>query len=86
MTPLTLSLVCLALVAISGNFISIVRENKILSSVSILPAIYILSYGLFLIFGSINLYEDAAKNFFLKNPEENKLPTVFIVNITNTVF
>ena len=79
MTPLTLSLACLVLVGVSGNFISFVRENKILSFISILPSIYILAYGIYLTFGSVDIYEDGTKNFFLKNPEEKELPIVFIL-------
>ena len=79
MTPLTLSLTCLVLVGVSGNFISFVRENKILSFFSILPSIYILAYGIYLTFGPIDIYEDGTKNFFLKNPEEKELPIVFIL-------
>tara|TARA_B100001996_G_scaffold27560_1_gene21155 strand:- start:362 stop:685 length:324 start_codon:yes stop_codon:yes gene_type:complete len=79
MTPLTLSLACLVLVGVSGNFISFVRDNKILSLISIIPAVYILLYGLYLTFGSIDIYEDGTKNFFLKNPDEKELPIVFIL-------
>ena len=79
MTPLTLSLACLVLVGVSGNFISFVRESKILSFISILPSIYILAYGIYLTFGPVDIYEDGTKNFFLKNPEEKELPIVFIL-------
>ena len=79
MTPLTLSLACLVLVGVSGNFISFVRENKILSFISILPSIYILAYGIYLTFGPVDIYEDGTKNFFSKNPEEKELPIVFIL-------
>ena len=79
MTPLTLSLACLVLVGVSGNFISFVRENKILSFISILPSLYILVYGIYLTFGPVDIYEDGTKNFFLKNPEEKELPIVFIL-------
>ena len=79
MTPLTLSLACLVLVGVSGNFISFVRENKILSFISILPSIYILAYGIYLTLGPVDIYEDGTKNFFLKNPEEKELPIVFIL-------
>ena len=79
MTPLTLSLACLVLVGVSGNFINFVRENKILSFISILPSIYILAYGIYLTFGPVDIYEDGTKNFFLKNPEEKELPIVFIL-------
>ena len=74
MTPLTLSLACLVLVGVSGNFISFVRENKILSFISILPSIYILAYGIYLTFGPVDIYEDGTKNFFLQNPIEKELP------------
>ena len=79
MTPLTLSLTCLVLVGVSGNFISFVRENKVLSIISLLPSLYILVYGIYLIFGPVDIYEDGTKNFFLKNPEEKELPIVFIL-------
>ena len=79
MTPLTLSLTCLVLVGVSGNFISFVRENKILSFISILPSIYILAYGIYLAFGPVDIYEDGTKNFFLQNPIEKELPIVFIL-------
>ena len=79
MTPLTLSLACLVLVGVSGNFISFVRENKILSFISILPSIYILAYGIYLTFGPVDIYEDGTTNFFLKNPTEKELPIVFIL-------
>ena len=79
MTPLTLSLACLVLVGVSGNFISFVRENKILSFISLLPSLYILVYGIYLIFGPVDIYEDGTKNFFLKNPEEKELPIVFVL-------
>jgi hypothetical protein len=79
MTPLTLSLACLALVGVSGNFISFVRENKVLSFISLLPSLYILVYGIYLTFGPVDIYEDGTKNFFLKNPTEKELPIVFIL-------
>ena len=79
MTPLTLSLASLALVAISGNFLSFVKSKKILLFISIIPSIYILIYGFYLTFSPVDLYEDGAKNFFLKNPSEKELPIVFII-------
>ena len=79
MTPLTFSLACLALVGVAGNFISFVRDNKILSLISLIPAVYIFLYGLYLTFGPIDIYEDGTKNFFLKNPDEKELPIVFIL-------
>jgi len=79
MTPLTFSLACLALVGVAGNFISFVRDNKILSLISLIPAVYIFLYGLYLTFGPIDIYEDGTKNFFLKNPDKKELPIVFIL-------
>ena len=79
MTPLTLSLACLVLVGVSGNFISFVKENKIFSFISLLPSIYILIYGCYLTFGPIDLYEDGTKNYILENPNELNIPTVFLL-------
>ncbi len=79
MNPLILSLVCLILVAASGNFLSFVKNNKTLLYLSLLPSIYILIYGFYLTFGSIDLYEDGTKNFFIRNPNEKELPIVFIL-------
>ena len=67
------------LVGVSGNFISFVRENKVLSFISLLPSLYILVYGIYLTFGPVDIYEDGTKNFFLKNPTEKELPIVFIL-------
>ncbi len=79
MSPLILSLVCLISVGISGNFLSIVKTNKIFLYMAIVPCIYIFVYGIYLTFSPVDLYEDGAKNFFLKNPEEKELPTLFII-------
>ena len=79
MTPLTLSLACLVLVGVSGNFISLVKKNKILSFLSILPSIYILIYGIYLVLGPVDLYDDGTKNYFLKNPSEKELPIAFVI-------
>ena len=79
MSPLILSLVCLISVGISGNLLSIVKTNKIFLYISIVPCIYIFVYGIYLVFGPVDLYEDGATNFFLKNPEEKELPIVFIL-------
>tara|TARA_X000000368_G_scaffold390446_1_gene353663 strand:- start:841 stop:1179 length:339 start_codon:yes stop_codon:yes gene_type:complete len=79
MSPLILSLVCLISVGISGNLLSIVKTNKIFLYISIVPCIYIFVYGIYLVFGPVDLYEDGATNFFLKNPEEKELPTLFII-------
>ena len=79
MSPLILSLVCLVSVGISGNLLSIVKTNKIFLYASIIPCIYIFVYGIYLAFGPVDLYEDGTTNFFLKNPEEKELPTLFII-------
>ena len=79
MSPLILSLVCLISVGISGNLLSIVKTNKIFLYISIIPCIYIFVYGIYLTFGPVDLHEDGATNFFLKNPEEKELPTLFII-------
>ena len=79
MNPLILSLVCLLSIAVSGNFLGIVKNSKTLLYISIIPCIYIIIYGVYLTFGPIDLYEDGTKNFYLKNPEENELPIVFIL-------
>ena len=79
MNPLILSLICLILVAASGNFLSFVKNNKTLLYLSLLPSIYIFIYGFYLTFESIDLYEDGVKNFFIRNPNEKELPIVFIL-------
>ena len=79
MNPLIFSLVCLILVAISANFLSLIKESKILLYVSTIPCIYLVIYGLFLILGPVDLHEDGSKNFFSKNPDEKELPIVFII-------
>ena len=79
MNPLILSLVCLILVIISANFLSIVKNNKTLLIISLLPCIYLITYGVYILFGPVDLYEDGKTNFFLANPEEKELPIVFII-------
>ena len=64
---------------IRDSFISFVRENKVLSFISLLPSLYILVYGIYLTFGPVDIYDDGTKNFFLKNPTEKELPIVFIL-------
>ena len=79
-----------AAVVIDGNIIgkyvkvqcyakSPVRNNKTLIYFSLAPCIYIAIYGIYLVIGPVDLYEDGSKNFFLKNPEEKELPIVFII-------
>ncbi len=79
MNPLIFSLVCLVMVAISANFLSLIKESKTLLYISTIPCIYLVIYGVYLIFGSIDLHEDASTNFFNKNPDEKELPIVFII-------
>ena len=79
MSPLILSLVCLILVIISANFLSIVKNNKTLLFISLIPCIYLVIYGLYLILGPVDLHEDGKTNFFSANPEEKELPVVFII-------
>ena len=79
MNPLILSLICLILVAISANFLSLIKENRTLLYISTIPCIYIVIYGVYLILGPVDLYEDGTTNFFNKNPKEKDLPMVFII-------
>ena len=79
MNPLIFSLVSLILVAVSANFLSLIKENKTLLYISTIPCVYLVIYGIYLIFGPIDLYEDGSKNFFNKNPSEKELPIVFII-------
>ena len=79
MNPLILSLICLILVAASGNFLSFVKNNRTALYLSLLPSIYIFIYGIYLTIGSVDLYEDGSKNFFIRNPKEKELPIVFVL-------
>ena len=79
MNPLIFSLISLIFVAVSANFLSLIKENKILLYISTIPCIYLVIYGIYLIFGPIDLYEDGSKNYFNKNPSEKELPIVFII-------
>ena len=79
MNPLIFSLIWLILVAVSANFLSLIKENKTLLYISTIPCIYLVIYGIYLIFGPIDLYEDGSKNYFNKNPSEKELPIVFII-------
>ena len=79
MNPLLFSLVSLVLVAVSANFLNLIKENKTLLYVSTIPCIYLVIYGLYLILGPIDLYDDGSTNFFNKHPTEKELPIVFII-------
>ena len=79
MNQLIFWLISLILVAVSANFLSLIKENKTLLYISTIPCIYLVIYGIYLIFGPIDLYEDGSKNYFNKNPSEKELPIVFII-------
>ena len=79
MNPLILSLVCLLLVGVSANWLSIVKNNKTLIYLSLAPCIYIAIYGIYLVIGPVDLYEDGSKNFFMQNPYESELPPQFLL-------
>ena len=79
MNPLIFSLVCLVTVAISANFLSLIKESKTLLYISTIPCIYLVIYGVYLVFGPVNLHEDGSTNYFNKNPDEKELPIVFII-------
>ena len=79
MNPLIFSLICLVMVAISANFLSLIKESKTLLYISTIPCIYLVIYGIYLIFGSVDLHEDGSTNYFNENPEEKELPIVFII-------
>ena len=79
MNPLIFSLISLILVIIAANFLNLIKESKPLFYISTVPCIYLVIYGLYLIFGPVDLYEDGSTNFFNKNPKEKELPIVFIL-------
>ena len=79
MNPLILSLICLLLVGVSANWLSIVKNNKTLIYLSLAPCIYIAIYGIYLVIGPVDLYEDGSKNFFMQNPYESELPPQFLL-------
>ena len=67
------------MVAISANFLSLIKESKTLLYISTIPCIYLVIYGIYLIFGPVDLHEDGSTNYFNENPEEKELPIVFII-------
>ena len=79
MNPLIFSLISLILVIIAANFLNLIKESKTLLYISTVPCVYLVIYGLYLIFGPVDLYEDGSTNFFNKNPKEKELPIVFIL-------
>ena len=78
MNPLILSLICLVSVGISANLIKLIRGNRILLIISLLPCIYIFIFGLYATLGPMDLYKDGTDNFYAQNPGK-ELPTVFVL-------
>ena len=78
MTPLILSLICLVSVGISANLIKLIRGNRILLIISVLPCIYIFIFGLYATLGPMDLYKDGTDNFYALNPGK-ELPIVFVL-------
>ena len=78
MNPLILSLICLVSVGISANLIKLIRGNRILLIISLLPCIYIFIFGLYATFGPMDLYKDGTDNFYAQNPGK-ELPIVFVL-------
>ena len=78
MNPLILSLICLVSVGISANLIKLIRGNRILLIISLLPCIYIFTFGLYATLGPMDLYKDGTDNFFAQNPGK-ELPIVFVL-------
>ncbi len=78
MNPLILSLICLVSVGISANLIKLIRGNRILLIISLLPCIYIFMFGLYATLGPMDLYKDGTDNFYAQNPGK-ELPIVFVL-------
>ena len=78
MNPLILSLIGLVTVGVSTNLIKLLRKNKILLLISMIPCVYIFIYGLYATFGPIDLYKDGTENFIAQNPGK-ELPVVFVL-------
>ena len=78
MNPLILSLICLVSVGISANLIKLIRGNRILLIICLLPCIYIFIFGLYATLGPMDLYKDGTDNFYAQNPGK-ELPIVFVL-------
>ena len=78
MNPLILSLICLVSVGVSANLIKLIRGNRILLIISLLPCIYIFIFGLYATLGPMDLYKDGTDNFYSQNPGK-ELPIVFVL-------
>ena len=82
MSLLGLSVISVLLVGLSGNFIDWIGKHKLFLYITIILSIYNLIYGVYLLFGPINLFEERAASYFSRNPGQETLPTVFyILNI-----
>ena len=82
MSFLSLSIISVLLVALSGNFIDWIGKHKLFLYITIILSIYNLIYGVYLFFGPINLFEERATIYFSRNPGQETLPTSFyILNI-----
>jgi len=78
MNPLILSLICLVSVGVSANLIKLIRGNRILLIISLLPCIYIFIFGMYATLGPMDLYKDGTDNFYAQNPGK-ELPIVFVL-------
>ena len=78
MNTLILSLIGLVTVGVSANLIKLIRKNKTLLLIAIIPCVYIFIYGLYATFGPIDLYKDGTENFIAQNPGK-ELPVVFVL-------
>ena len=78
MNPLILSLICLVSVGVSANLIKLIRRNRILLIISLLPCIYIFIFGLYATLGPMDLYKDGTDYFYARNPGK-ELPIVFVL-------
>ena len=78
MNPLILSLIGLVTVGVSANLIKLIRGNRILLIISLLPCIYIFIFGLYATLGPMDLYKDGTENFIAQNPGK-ELPVVFVL-------
>jgi hypothetical protein len=65
-------------VGISANLIKLIRGNRILLIISLLPCIYIFIFGLYATLGPMDLYKDGTDNFYAQNPGK-ELPIVFVL-------
>ena len=54
-----------------ANLIKLIRGNRILLIISLLPCIYIFIFGLYATLGPMDLYKDGTDNFYTQNPGKN---------------